>query len=101
MQDILIKPLVTERSMQEAALGRFTFQVDLDANKKQIADQVAKLFNVHPVKVQTSIVKGKTKRAPRTRTYIKESPYKKAVVQLKPGEKVELFDIQEGQGAVK
>lgn len=95
MSQILIKPIVTERSMQDAALGRFTFQVGLKANKHDIAASVGKAFNVHPTAVRTQIVKGVRKRSARSRTYFQTPASKKAVVSLKLGEKIELFDVTE------
>ena len=95
MNQILIKPIITERSMQVASLGRFTFEVDLKANKNEIAGVVAKTFNVHPLKVATQINKGRLKRSLRSRNYIKTAAVKKAVVSLKTGEKIDLFDVTE------
>lgn len=97
MSNVLIKPIITERSMMDASHGRFTFQVDLSANKSQIAAEVAAVFNVHPVDVHTMIVKGTSKRSLKARKLIKGANFKKAVVMLKAGEKIGLFDITEQQ----
>lgn len=96
MQNILIKPLVTEKSMQDAAVGRYTFAVNIDANKDQIAKEAKKAFAVDVVSVKTTTVKGKSKRAGRKRLVVKTSPGKKAIIQVKPGQKIDLFDIAEG-----
>lgn len=83
--------------MNEAARGRFTFEVLKSANKPEIAKAVKDTFKVNPLKVQTLNVKAKTRRSMRTRKVSKISGFKKAVVQLKAGEKIELFDIAEQQ----
>ena len=98
MNTILIKPIITERSMMEASRGRFTFRVDLKANKQEIKNEVAKVFNVHPIDITTIVVKGKVKRSMKTRKTTKQSNWKKAVVSLKQGEKIDLFDVG-GQNA--
>lgn len=95
MNSILVRPIITEKSMNEAARGRFTFEVLKSANKHEIAEAVKTSFKVNPVKVQTLNVKGKTKRSAKTRKTFETSGFKKAVVQLKQGEKIELFDIAE------
>lgn len=98
MDPILIKPLITERSMMEASRGRFTFEVHVKANKQQIKAEVVKAFNVHPIAITTMIIKGGSKRSARTRKVSKISNWKKAVITLKPGEKIDLFDVG-GQNA--
>lgn len=95
MNTILIRPIITEKSMDEAALGRFTFEVLKSANKPMIAQAVKESFKVNPVRVQTISVKGTTKRSLKARKTIRTSGYKKAIIQLKQGEKIELFDVSE------
>jgi len=89
---ILIKPIITERSLRYASLGRFTFEVEVSANKPEIAAEVAKTFNVHPVSVRTMVLKGGLKRSMRTRKYVQKADRKKAVITLKAGEKIDLFE---------
>lgn len=96
-KNILIKPVITEKSMSNANLGKFTFVVEKDSDKGQIKKAVEKQFNVHVVDVSTSIVKGKSKRAGKRRNVVKESHFKKAVVKLAEGEKIAVFDISEGK----
>ncbi|MEK7565427.1 MAG: 50S ribosomal protein L23 [Patescibacteria group bacterium] len=93
MNQILIKPIITERSLNDAAAGKFTFAVDKTANKPQIAQAVITQFAVHVVSVRTSIVKGKTKRAGKKRLIVKTPDWKKATVALKTGEKIDLFEV--------
>lgn len=97
MNTILIKPLVTEKSMQDAAAGRFTFAVNIDSNKSEIAKEVNKSFGVNVVSVKTVTIVGKTVRAGRKRMESISSPWKKAIVEVKKGQKIDLFDVTEGQ----
>ena len=88
-RDILIRPKITERTTDLMADGKYVFIVDKRANKIQIADAVAEIFNVKVEKVNTVNVKGKMKRMGRTQG--KRSDYKKAIVKLAPGETIEFF----------
>ena len=90
-RDILIRPKITERTTDLMADGKYVFVVDKRANKIQIADAVAEVFNVKVEKVNTVNVKGKTVR--RGRTEGKRKSYKKAIVKLAPGETIEFFTV--------
>ena len=61
-EEIIVRPVVTEKSNDELQLGKYTFEVNKKATKVQIAKAVEKLFGVKVLKVNTMIVKGKTKR---------------------------------------
>lgn len=95
MNNLLIKPIITEKSLKEATKGRYTFMVEKSANKPYIAQVIAKVFAVKPTVIKTLIIKGEFKRAGKLRLLSKESSWKKAIVQLAPGQKIELFDVQE------
>ena len=88
-RDILIRPLLSERSTDLMQEGKFVFVVDKRANKIQIAQAVKEIFNVTVLDVNTINVKGKTKR--RGRMVGKTASYKKAIVKLKAGETIEFF----------
>lgn len=94
MDQILLRPIITEKSLQEAGRGRYTFAVEKGANKIQIAQAVAETFAVHPEGVKTITKKGKATRSMRRRTKVLRSDWKKAVIQLKTGEKIEIFETQ-------
>ena len=88
---IVKRPLVTEKSMTAASMGKYAFEVDLHANKIEIGDAIKKIFTVDVVKVNTLRVKGKTKRVgkfPQGKT----ADWKKAYVTLKPGQRIEIFE---------
>ena len=89
-RDILIRPLINERSTDLMQDGKFVFVVDKRANKIQIAQAVKEIFNVTVENVNTINVKGKTKR--RGRTVGKTASYKKAIVKLAQGETIEFFN---------
>ena len=92
--DILIKPIISEKSTKNAGKNLYTFEVDLKANKYQIKNAVEKTFNVNVLDIKTIIRKGKTKRAGKKRLEVKKSSRKLAVVQLKPEQKLDIFEVQ-------
>jgi len=96
-QNIIIKPVITEKSMQDAGFNRFTFMVCKTADKTAIKREVEKKFNVNVINVLTNIVKGRKKRAGARRTEIEEPVFKKAIVKIKAGQKIALFDVAQGQ----
>lgn len=93
MHNILIKPVITEKSMADANKGTFTFIVDRAATKRTIKEAVEKFFNVTVVKVATAVVKGKTQRNGVRRVEVITAPIKKAYVGLKSGEKIDVFEL--------
>ena len=90
-QDIIIAPVITEKSMSGIADKKYTFKVAKDANKIEIADAVQQLFKVDVAKVNTINVRGKQRRMGRYSGYT--AAWKKAIVTLKPDSKpIEFFD---------
>lgn len=90
-QDIIIAPVITEKSMSGIADKKYTFKVAKDANKYQIADAVKELFKVDVAKVNTINVRGKAKRMGRYEGYT--ASWKKAIVTLTADSKpIEFFD---------
>lgn len=89
---IIKKPIITEESqIQTAKANQYTFQVASSANKIQIKRAVEAMFpGVHVVSVNTMNYKGKTRRNFRTRQLGKKADWKKAIVTLRAGEKIEL-----------
>ena len=88
---VVNKPLVTEKGTTMLADGNWvTFDVNMDANKIQIREAIQKIFNVSVLKVNTQIVRGKRRRFGRTMGQSKA--WKKAMVQLKEGDKIEIFE---------
>ncbi len=89
-QDIIKRPVITEKSTSLLAENKYTFIVDLEANKIEIRKAIEELFNVKVEKVRTMRVKGKNKRV-RNR-WGKAPDVKKAIVTLKEGDKIQLFE---------
>lgn len=89
-RDILIRPIVTEKSTALMEQGKYTFRVPLAATKIQIRQAVEQIFKVKVQAVNTMCYEGKLKRMGRTQG--RRSDWKKAVVTLKPGEAIELFE---------
>lgn len=88
-REVIIRPVITEHSYDMMAENCYTFEVDKNANKVEIAQAVEAVFNVKVTKVNTLNVKSKPKRVRyqvgRTRTW------KKAMVTLAEGDTIELF----------
>ena len=93
MKNPIIKPIITERSIALANSGKFTFAVDKSAGKRQIKLAVEEAFNVKVITVLTSIIKGKTKRVGTRRKEEAVSSWKKALVKLESGQKIDLFEL--------
>lgn len=89
-RDILIRPIVTEKSTALMEQGKYTFRVPLAATKIQIRQAVEQIFKVKVQAVNTMRYEGKLKRMGRTQG--RRSDWKKAVVTLKAGEAIELFE---------
>ena len=93
--NVLVRPIITEQSLTAAQQGKFTFLVELEAGKDAVKKEVESTYAVHVTDVATVIVKGKVKRVGKKRTEKKVGKYKKAVVTLKKGEKIDAFDLGE------
>ena len=78
--DIIQKPIVTERSMEDMEMKKYTFKVDKRANKIQIKNAIEEIFGVKVEKVNTMNMRGKVKRMGRYEG--KRPDWKKAIVQL-------------------
>ncbi|MFH2044588.1 MAG: 50S ribosomal protein L23 [Pseudomonadota bacterium] len=89
--DIIKRPLITEKStIQKELANQITFEVDRKANRVEIKKAVEDIFKVKVAGVKTIQVMGKFKR--RGRILGKRNDYKKAVVKLMPGERIEFFE---------
>ncbi len=90
IENILIEPVLSEKANLLREEGKYVFRVDQRANKFQIKDAVAKLFNVHPISCNVMVVGGKPKRQ-RGRAGT-TSTWKKAIVKLPKDETIPLFE---------
>jgi large subunit ribosomal protein L23 len=91
-RDIVIRPVVSEKSYALLDNGVYTFVVDSRASKIEIRDAVESIFNVRVEKVNTLNRKGKRKRNRRQFTFGKRPDTKRAVVTLAPGARIDLFE---------
>jgi len=98
---MLLKPIITEKSMALAQTGRFTFAITADTSKGQVKTAVEKLFSVEVVNVRTLKLATKTRRSGKTRQTRQISPRIKAIITLKPGQTIEYFQLPEKKGKKK
>ncbi len=91
--NVIISPLITEKSMKDAGEGKFSFRVYKPANKNEIKKAIEKNFNVNVIGISTNILKGKKIRVGSRRTEVKVSDWKKAIVTVKKGQKIGLFEL--------
>jgi large subunit ribosomal protein L23 len=94
-RDIIIAPVITEKSMAGTQVQQYTFEVNPHASKTQIKSAIAEIFKVSVIKINTTNVGGKQKNFARrgVRTSGKQPDWKKAIVTLAPGQKIELGGV--------
>ena len=92
--EVVLQPVISEKSMDHTQRGKYTFRVHDDANKLQVKQAVEELFKVDvlDVNVLTTKAKEKTRGRRRGRNRGWTSPWKKAVVTLAEGQKIEFFE---------
>lgn len=86
VQDVIVRAILSEKSMKESESGRYTFLVKKDANKGDVKRAVESMFQVNVVSVITRTQKGRTTRVGARRTEVTTSAFKKAAVRLKAGQ---------------
>ncbi|MBA2662478.1 MAG: 50S ribosomal protein L23 [Bradymonadaceae bacterium] len=98
--DIIIRPVLTEKTTEMAEDNKVVFRVNKKANKHQIREAVEKLFGVDVVKVNTIFVPSKPKRVGRSQG--RRSPYKKAVITMAQGQTIDFYasETPEGEAGV-
>ena len=89
---VLLRPVITEKSMAETNVGRYTFAVARDADKREIAAAVTEAFKVDVVAVNTSTVKGKERRLGRHTG--RRPDWKKAIVTIGEGQRIERYFVE-------
>ncbi len=90
LYQVLRRPLITEKNTMLQAQGKYAFEIAREANKQQIKQAVEKAFKVKVLAVNVMTVPGKTRRVGRQQVLTQS--WKKAIVTLKPGDKIELFE---------
>lgn len=95
VQQVLIRPVISEKSYALSAVGKYTFRVHPDAHRTQIRQAVERIYSVHVRKVHTINVKPKPKRRGVSRGQTRA--WKKAIVQVGPGESIPVFQGLESE----
>jgi len=93
IQEVIVRPLITERSTLLREKSKYSFEVNPDATKQEIKNAVELIFKkekVEVLKVNTTNLPAKIRRV--GRSFSKPYRWKKAIVTLKPGQKIELFE---------
>jgi large subunit ribosomal protein L23 len=92
--DVIVRPIISEKSMDESGRGKYTFEVHGDASKIQVAAAVEELFKVQVTKVNVLTTKAKEKRRGTKRGRISgwTTPWRKATVTVAAGQKIEFFE---------
>ena len=93
MEYVLIKPIITEKSIRNAQNGVFSFEVMKAANKRKVKGAIESTFKVHVEQIKTIVRKGKFKQVGRKRIKVKSNDIKIASVRLKKGEKIDYFEV--------
>ena len=88
-EEIIKRVLITEKGSMLSAQNRYALEVAVDARKPQIAEAVEKKFGVHVLAVRTINVRGGLRYIRGTRRAVTEATYKKAIVTVKAGERIE------------
>lgn len=91
LHDILRRPIVTEKNTLLGAQNKYSFEVAAGATKPMIREAVEKIFKVDVTAVNVVHVPGKLRRVGRQRRPGMTSPWKKAVVTIRPGQRIEFF----------
>lgn len=92
-RSIILQPIVTEKSMEQSErLNKYHFRVHPDANKVEIQRAIEALFNVRVTGVNTMTVQGKTRRRSYRYRLGKTAHWKKAIVTLAPGHRIEFIE---------
>lgn len=96
IDEVVIRPLITEKNTDLMGIDQYTFEVAPAANKIQIREAIEKLFNVRVKAVNTLNVKGTRRsravRRGRGRIYGQERAWKKAIITLFPGQRIDIFE---------
>tara|TARA_B100001250_G_scaffold328588_1_gene293112 strand:- start:79 stop:369 length:291 start_codon:yes stop_codon:yes gene_type:complete len=92
-RDVIVKPIVSEKSYELLERNVYTFEVHPDSTKPQIKKAIEGIFGVRVLKVNTLNRKGKRKRNRRNFSYGQRSDQKRALVTLAEGDSIELFDV--------
>jgi len=89
---IRVRPLITEKTSRLIKTNWYTFAAPVSKTKNQLEDLIKKTFNVSVLAIKTTVIKGKTRRSGKSRKTRRLSDWKKVMIKIKEGEKIDLFD---------
>jgi large subunit ribosomal protein L23 len=93
LYDVVVRPIISEKSTALAEVAnKYVFEVNADSRKEEIRDAVQRLFGVQVRAVRTMIMQGKSKRT--ARSVLKKSNWKKAIVTLADGQKIDFYQTK-------
>lgn len=92
IQQVVKRPIISEKSIKDAEKRKFTFEVNRMASKNVIKGTIEKMFSVNIVSLTTTMIKGRSMRIGKKRTVRPLSNWKKATVLLKEGQSIALFE---------
>lgn len=90
---IKLEPIITETTISNAQKNWFTFRAPTLENKNSLKEKIQKTFKVDVLAVKTMVVKGKNRRSLKSRRINRGSDWKKVLVRLKDGQKIDLFEL--------
>ncbi|MFA6981577.1 MAG: 50S ribosomal protein L23 [Patescibacteria group bacterium] len=92
VSNLIKRPIVTEKAVNASETGKYTFEVDIDASKGAVIRELKRLYDVDGVDATVTVVPGKRVRISKTFRFTRTPKWKKIVVSLKKGQKIDLFD---------
>lgn len=101
MKHLVRQPRMSEKSLDLASRGWYTFVVDKHARKEEIAKAIGALHAVVVTDVRTVAVHGKERRVGRMRKSVKKSDWKKALVKLASGQRIDAFEVTTEEKKIK
>ncbi len=90
---IKLEPIITETTISNAQKNWFTFRTEVLENKNSLKKEIEKTFKVNVLAVKTMVMEGKNKRSLKSRKISRGSDWKKVIVRLKDGQKIDLFEL--------
>jgi len=90
--NVILGPIISEKSMTDASKGKYTFKVTIQSTKKDIRKAIEEQFKVNVLKVSTITVKGRSSKTGIKRIETVKQPFKKAIALLKKDQKIGIFD---------
>lgn len=91
-RDVIIRPVISEKSYAQIEQHKYTFEVAKNARKEEIGQAVEEIFKVHVTAVNTISMRGRYKR--QGRTFGRTRDWKKAIVTLREGDRIEVFEAR-------